>query len=305
MFAVVGSVVCKIFIIIAVGFLAGRKQLISEKISKSLSSILMEIILPFSILTSSQQIFSTDRLREMGISLLISAGYYIVSILICLFLADRLGFGDSRKRIFVTLAVFANVGFMGFSIMQEILGDVGTLYTVVHNSAYQIFFFSYGLYLLKGEEKLSIRGLFGSKIIWISLGSVVLYLLPFRFPAVLTGTFSSIGSMMMPMSMLIIGAQIGRMDLRRLLGDRYALLVDIMRMLIFPAIMFAVVKMLHIEHDTAVTAFVLSALPSGSLNVVMAEEYQREPEFATVAVAQNMILMIITIPVVILLTGYL
>ena len=88
--------------------------------------------------------------------------------------------------------------------------------------------------------------------------------------------------------MLIIGAQIGRMDLSRLLGDRYALLVDVLRMLIFPTIMFIVVKLLHVEHDTAVTAFVLSALPSGSLNVVMAQGMEDvisfglgEPGFST------------------------
>lgn len=305
MYTVVASVVCKIFLIIAVGFIAARKKLIDETVSRHLSSILMEIVLPFSILSSSQQVFSTDRLREMGVSLLLSAGYYILSILFCLFLADRLGFSDSRKRIFVTLTVFANVGFMGFSIMQEILGDTGTLYTVVHNSAYQIFFFSYGLYLLKGEGKLTLRSLFGSRIIWISISSVILYLLPFRFPAALTETCSTVGSMLMPLSMLIIGAQIGRMELRRLFGEKQALLVDVLRMFVFPAIMFAVLKLLQIEHETAVTAFVLSALPSGSLNVVMAEEYRREPEFATIAVAQNMLLMILTIPLVIFLTGYL
>ncbi len=305
MYTVVLTVVCKIFIIMAAGFWAGRKRLIDEKVSKILSSILMEIVLPFSILSSSQQLFSAARLKEMEISLVLSAGYYLAAICVCLFLAERFHFTDAKKRIFITLAVFANVGFMGFAIMQEILGDVGTLYTVVHNSVYQIFFFTYGVCLLKGEDKLTFRALFGSKIVWFSMVSILLYLLPIRFPAAVTEAFSSVGAMMMPLSMLIIGAQIGRMEVRYILGDRYAVLVDVLRMLVFPMLMFMILKAANVEHDTAVTAFVLSALPSGSLNVVMAEEYQREPEFATVVVAQNMILMILTIPVVILMTGYL
>lgn len=305
MYTIVLTVVCKIFIIMAAGFWAGRINLISDKVNKELSAILMEIILPFSILSSSQQIFSTDCLKEMGVSLILSVSYYIIAILICLFLAGRLGFTETRKRIFTTLAVFANVGFMGFAIMQEILGDVGTLYTIVHNSVYQIFFFSYGIYLLKGEGRLTLKSLFSSKIIWFSVSSIILYLLPVRFPEFITGALSTVGAMMMPMSMLIIGAQIGRMELKSLFSSRDAVLVDILRMTVFPLLMFIVLKIAGIDHDTAVTAFVLSALPSGSLNVVMAEEYQREPEFATVAVAQNMVLMIITIPVVIFMTGYL
>lgn len=305
MYTIVLTVVCKIFIIMAAGFWAGRKNLIDEKTGKILSSVLMEIVLPFSIFSSSQQLFSAARLKEMGISFLLSAGYYLIAICVCRFLAGRFHFTDSKKRIFIPLAVFANVGFMGFAVMQEILGDVGTLYVVVHNSVFQIFFFSYGLCLLKGEAKLTIRALFGSKIVWFSMASILLYLLPVRFPAAVTGAFSSVGAMMMPLSMLIIGAQIGRIELRSFFGDRYAVLVDVLRMLVFPVFMFLVLKVGHVEHDTAVTAFVLSALPSGSLNVVMAEEYQREPEFAAVTVAQNMVLMILTIPVVIFMTGYL
>lgn len=305
MYAVAGGIVCKVFIIMAVGFYAGKKGLIDDRASKLLSALMMDIVLPFGIISSSQQIFSADQLKEMGVSLLLSVGYYIVTLLVCQFLAGRLGLTESGRIIFVLTAVFANVGFMGFAVMQELLGDVGTLYTVVHNSMYQVFFFSYGMYLLEGNKKLSIRSLFGSRIIWISFLSIVLYLMPFRFPQAVAGAFSTIGGMLMPLSMLIIGAQMGRMELKNFLGDKRVFLVDALRMLIFPAVMFLAVKALGISHDTAVTAFVLSALPSGSLNVVMAETYRREPEFATVAVAQNMLLMIVTLPVVILLTGYL
>ena len=305
MYQVAGGIVCKIFIIIAAGFWAGKKGLIDEKASKLLSALMMDIVLPFGIISSSQQIFSGDQLREMGISLLLSAGYYVAALVLCRIIAGRLGLSESGRIIFVLTSVFANVGFMGFAVMQEILGDVGTLYTVVHNSMYQVFFFSYGIYLLEGKGKLTVRSLFGNRIIWISFCSSVLYLMPFRFPGAVESAFSTIGGMLMPLSMLIIGAQMGRMKPKNFLGDRKIFLVDALRMLVFPAAMFLVVKALGISHDTAVTAFVLSALPSGSLNVVMAETYRREPEFATVAVAQNMILMIVTLPVVILLSGYL
>ena len=118
MYQVAGGIVCKIFIIIAAGFWAGKKGLIDEKASKLLSALMMDIVLPFGIISSSQQIFSGDQLREMGISLLLSAGYYVAALVLCRIIAGRLGLSESGRFIFVLTSVFANVGFMGFAVMQ-------------------------------------------------------------------------------------------------------------------------------------------------------------------------------------------
>lgn len=304
MYRIVLSLTCKIFIILLVGFVAARRGVIDGKMNKTLSSFLMEIVLPFSILSSSQQEFSTQNFQGMVQSLLIASVYYIIAIGVCLIITKRMKLPDSKKRIFITLVVFPNIGFIGFSVMNEILGELGILYTIVHNSVYQLFFFSYGIYLLRGEGKFSIRALFGNRIIWISVSSIILYLLPFRFPKVFVEPFNTIGSMMMPISILIIGAQIGKMKFSEITKDRDAYIIDLLRMIIFPTAIFLIIKLLKISHDVAVTVFILSTLPSGSMNVVMAQEYEREPEFATAVIAQNMILMIILLPVAILLLQY-
>ena len=53
MYAVAGGIVCKVFIIIAVGFYAGKKGLIDDRASKLLSALMMDIVLPFGILSSA------------------------------------------------------------------------------------------------------------------------------------------------------------------------------------------------------------------------------------------------------------
>ncbi|MGN8772958.1 hypothetical protein [Candidatus Weimeria sp. HCP3S3_B5] len=62
------------------------------------------------------------------------------------------------------------------------------------------------------REILSPQKLLTNKIIMISAASMILYCLPFRFPAMITDSISAIGSMMTPLSLIIVGLQIGSMD---------------------------------------------------------------------------------------------
>lgn len=300
MLNIVLSLTCKIFIILIIGIIASHKKVIDENMKKNLSTLLMNIVLPLSIISASQQKFDDKRLIGLGQSLLISIIYYIVAIGISYMLTKKIKMNDSKKRIFIMLTSFANVGFIGFSIMGELIGETGTLYTIIHNSVYQLIYFSYGIYLLSENNKLNIKNLFGNKIIWISISSIILYLLPIRIPQIIMSPISIVGGMMMPLSMLIIGADIGMMKLNKLFVDKQSYIVSFLRMIVFPLMMLGAMRLFNIDNEVAITAVILTALPSGSLNVIMASEYNREPEFATIVVTQNMLLMILTIPILLL-----
>ncbi|MGN0378372.1 MAG: hypothetical protein ACI4EU_02150, partial [Butyrivibrio sp.] len=67
---------------------------------------------------------------------------------------------------------------------------------------------------------------------------------------------------------------------------------------LIPAATFALMKFIHMEYEVAVTAVLLSAMPSASLNVVMSQKYKNNTEFAATVIMQNTILMIATLPVI-------
>lgn len=140
------------------------------------------------------------------------------------------------------------------------------------------------------------RGLFSNVMIWVAVATVVIYMMPWRFPAVVTEALRMLGDTMMPVSMLIIGAEIAEMDLRTILTDRSAYGVSLLRMVVFPAVTLLVMRVLGVDYEVAATAVVLGAMPSGSLNVIMAQKYHTHPAFAATAVMQNTILMIVTLP---------
>ena len=51
------------------------------------------------------------------------------------------------------------------------------------------------------------------------------------------------------------------------------------------------------NYEVMVTATILAAMPSGSLNVIMGQKYNNNAQFAVKVVMQNTIIMIVTLPI--------
>ncbi len=300
MFELVFALTFKVLLIMGLGFIAGKVGLINEELNKKLSALLTDLILPCSVFASSQQAFSVDHAVGLGQSMVIAIVFYAVVMVGMHLLAPAFRIPPARRGVFVMLVAFANVGFLGFSVVEQSVGETGVLYAIIHNSVFQIIFFSYGIYVYSKAEKLSFRSLLGNRMVWIAFVAVGLYLMPFRFPETVIDPFRTVGSMMMPISMLIIGAQISQLTLREVLGEYQAYLVTFLRMLLIPALVFVAVYFLPVSSEVKATAFLLYGLPSASLNVIMGQRYQNEPEFATVSVAQHSILMVVTLPILLM-----
>ncbi len=303
MFAELLSVFAKVAIIVAVGYVFTKKKVLTREMKRNLSTLLVDIIVYFNIIASSQQELNFNYLKGFSQVLIVFVVYYFLIIFLMTKLAGRFPLSPKSRNVFVTMVAFANVAFIGFSMMGELIGEEGILYTIAVNVAFQLFFFSYGVYLLSREtekgKKFDVKSIFLNETIIISFAAVFLYLMPFRLPEFLQSTLSTVGSTMMPLSMLIIGAEIADMDLKEILKDPYSYLISFLRLILIPAIVLLVAKLLHFSENVGLTLVVLSALPSGSMNVIMAQRYDCDPEFATRSVAQCMLFMIVTLPLMV------
>ncbi|MDD6243917.1 MAG: AEC family transporter [Roseburia hominis] len=286
----------KILILMAVGFAGKKCGLIDEVCKEKLSGLLVNLLMPVCMLVSSQQTFRMERLRGAAVVALIAAVYYGVAFAVGMCAGKAAGFERKKRVIFTLLIAFANTGFVGLPVLTQLIGESGMLYGAIYNCVFDILYFSYGLYLLVGREGCGVRGLFSNVMIWVAVATVVIYMMPWRFPAVVTEALGMLGDTMMPVSMLIIGAEIAEMDLRTILTDRSAYGVSLLRMVVFPAATLLTMRVLGVDYEVAATAVVLGAMPSGSLNVIMAQKYHTHPAFAATAVMQNTILMIVTLP---------
>jgi len=293
----------KILLMLALGFFLRKKNVITAELQKGLSDLLLQAFLPASILASANATLSADARQNLLVTALVAAGYYVGAILMTWLLSRALPISPARKRVFITMAVFANTAFVGFPIIKELFGDAGYMYAVIFNLFYQLFFFTYGVFLLDSERKegFKLKYFYTNVVTIVSVIAIVLFLSPFRFPEAVTSTLSTIGGATVPVSMIIVGCSLATIRLPSILKDGYSYLVSALRLLVFPVGMIFVLRGIDLPLIVKTTCVVMTALPCGSLNLIYSERNGCEPEYATRTVVQTMLLMIVTIPVVLLL----
>lgn len=293
------NIIGKIFLMVFYGFILKKLGIITDGFQKGLSNLLLKGILPVSILSSSCNEFSKDLAKGLGITAIFCFIYYILALVITHLISKRFNTDHKTKKIFITMSVFANVGFIGFPIASELYGNNGLLYAVIYNMFYQLFFFTYGTNLLSNEGKFNILSIFKTPVTLSSFIAIIIYLSPFRFPVFISEAFSTVGGMMVPLSMFIIGCTLVNMKFSEILKDGYSYLVSFLRLIVFPVITMSILLLIGIKGEVAVIITVLTALPSGSLNAILAEQYNCNPKYAARTVVQSMVLMIITLPLII------
>ena len=295
------SLTIKIGILIAIGFASGRAGIIDQNAREKLSDVLIKLLLPVSMIASSQQEFTIRNAGGAFEILLLALIYYIVMFGFGIWILKVFKRDKRRMAIEILLVTFANTAFLGIPILSEISGDVGVLYAVIFNCVFDLVYFSIGMYMLQEavhEQKpdFKIMYLLRDPLIWVAIITIFLYIFPYRFPGIITESLDSLGSAMMPISMLIIGAQIASMNYRQLFVNRRAYMLSVMKMLIIPMTVQVLMKFIGANTDITATMVILSAMPSGSLNIIMAEKYKIEPEFATATVMQTTFVMLFTLP---------
>lgn len=293
----------KIFIMIGVGYFLRKKEIITTELKQGLNNLIMNVILPFSIIASGNGEFSPEVSKSLLLATLFCIIYYIAALLIGMAVGKGLRLEEKKARMFTLLVTFANTGFLGIPLATELYGTPGVLVAVIYNLVFDVIFFTYGIYYVGREGRFDLRQLFGNVVAVSAIFSVVLYCSPFRLPKVIVDTCTALGDPMVPLSMIVIGCGLAEVDFLEVLKNKHAYIVSLMRLVVFPVAAFMIVKAAGMEPVTAAACVMLTALPPGATNVIVAEQYDCAPEFATQAVVQSMVLMIVTLPLIILLVS--
>ena len=260
----------KIFIMITAGFFLRKHNAISGQLKREINYLVINIIAPFSIIASGNSPFSKEVSASLFQATIFCTVYYFLSILLGLGIAKVLKMEDAHGRIFMLLSSFANTGFIGIPLATELFGSQGSLIAVIYNMVFDIFFFTYGVWYVSRSGKFQLGQLLKNPVAISAVASVLLYLSPFRMPAIVADTFGTIGGAMVPLSMIVIGCNLAEMDILKVLKNRDAYIVSALRLLIYPLAAFAIVKAVGFDPVTAAACVLLTALPPGTLNVIVA-----------------------------------
>ena len=208
------------FFAMGVGFLGGKADVLGEDENKMLSSLVVNITNPLQIVAS---VMVGERLLTNGQVLQLTGVNFA-----CYFLLIGLGWllvramraPEKDARIYVFLLVFSNVGYLGYPLAEALLGASARFCISIFVLGFQIFCWTYGVYLLDGSSKFRLSwDILRCPCVIAALVAYALYFSALRVPAIVGQMVDYVGNLTSPMAMLIIGSALAKLSLRTVFGD--------------------------------------------------------------------------------------
>lgn len=293
--------VAVLLLIMLTGFYSGKRNIMGKEVNKKLSELLLKITNPLLVISSFQTAFQKELMISVAIVFIFAVCAHIASALLGMLLFHK--FGDARKKIMKFSAIYSNCGFVGFPILGSLFGNLGVLLGSVYVAVFNIFLWTNGVMIFSSVEKQSkkmyIRAFANPGIFSVLIG-LILFVFSLQLPYAITAAVQLVGSMTVPLSMLIVGANIAACRLSTLFKGMDLFFASAVRLLVLPLLAFFILKLLGFSDMLLSTCVLLVAMPAAATTAIFTEMYEGDTSFAARVVALSTLLSLITVPLIIL-----
>lgn len=299
--AVINEVI-SVFLIVLVGVIASKTKIITDSINKGLTEILLKITLPLLVLSSFNLDFSTDMKANILKCFIYSFGVYIITPIISyVFLIPVKG---SKKKVLQFANTFSNCAFIGFAVMDSVYGAEGVAYASVFNMFFSLFLWTYGVALF--SDKLSLKEakkvLLNPGIVAVYIG-IIMMVFNIKLPAIVFKSVKSVGSMTTPLSMVIVGVMLSKVNIKSLLKDWTLYYGTFIKLIVIPVFIFIVAVILKDESKVMNTMILLQAMPAAATTSIFAENFNKGQEYSAGIVFFTTLFCIVTFPIMLKLVS--
>ena len=291
-----------LFVLLAVpGYLFTRKKWISPTQVDGISTLLVQYVWPIMVIDAMLQVDLTPEiLKSSGtIALFTVVGIALAALLGLLYLSFR-RFSIVPGGILIFALMFSNTGLIGMPLINSMLGAEALFMASIVELVNDILIFSVGVLLIQkasGQSgKISLKDLFSPGFCGMLLG-LVLFLTNVSLPALLEEAFHMIAAATTPITMFLVGAQLGEQALGKLFRRKELYLFAAFKLFLVPAAVFLLLQLFLPQGGFLNTVLVmLFAMPSGACCALFARQYHGDYHLATACVTLTTVGSALTLP---------
>lgn len=301
-FIVIAQQVLVLFVLIAVGFLCGKKGILNESSSHHITDVVLYVVTPCVMISAFQREFSLELLGSILIAVLCATLILAGSIL-----AAKLIFHDknaSRKKVLEFATIFSNCGFMSLPLQKAILGNDGWFYGSIFVAVFNVFVWSYGLVSMSGDQKqLSVKKIVFNPGIMGVVIAIMLFVCRIDLPYIIEQPVEYLSALNTPLPMLIIGFYLSKANFRKAFTDVGAYIAMITRLVVIPMAVTFIMVLCGVDKTILVAFVIASAAPTAATTTMFAAKFDRDVELSVSIVASSTLLSIVTMPLVVALAS--
>ena len=302
-----------LFATMAAGYVCSAKKWITPEANKGLGNLVLFITMPC-------MLFVSMAYTEIAHTMLLNFFIIVVMQVIYLLVVGRLlRFGyrkagyreDYLDMIEITTAT-VNCGFIGLPIGLMFFGETGLLYMSAATMGLNLYLWSCGLYIIKGETgegvgKMLIslgKGAINPNTMSITVGIVAGLLGLTKFiPDFIESFLRSMGSVSTPLSLVYIGALAGG-GIATLFKEKDVVVASLLRVAVIPAATLVVLFILPLDTMVKAIFFVNAGMPSAAVVPMMVGKYGKGEGTSSKIVLLSTVLSLITLPLCVTIANW-
>ena len=286
-----------LFFCMACGFCAAKGGAMDVQSNKKLSSLIVTVANPMQILASAltgERLLSIGQtLRLMGLIALLYAALIGLSFPIARLLRVK----EREAGLYRFMFIFGNIGFLGYPVVESLLGYQATFYVTLAVLAFQLLCWSYGVSLIEGQARFHFQWkILRQPCVAASLAAFVIYLSGWQPPVLLHQTVKYVGDITSPIAMLIVGCSLAQMRFGQIFGNWRVYVLVLFKMIAVPLLAhFALRQVLDNERILCVLT-VLLCMPIATNTTILSYQYGADETTASSGVFVSTLLCMLTIP---------
>lgn len=299
-----------LFLIMIVGIICRFRGILNDEASKKISSIVVNVANPALILSAGINPENVLRGSQFIKTLGLAIGVFLIMFILAYIIPVILHIDKPKSGVYKVMMVFSNIAFMGFPLVSAIYGSNALIIASLFLIPYNVLIYTFGISAMASNTdnkekftfKETLHKIFNIGVIACII-SIILYISAVHIPSVIENSIDYLSSLTAPLSMIIIGDSITKINFKELLKDWKLLVFAIIKMIIVPIIGVLALKTLGLSATLTGVCMIMLATPVGSMTVMLAQQYDGDFETASKGVALTTLMSVATIPLVSMITG--
>ena len=295
--------IIKLFVIMFMGYAVVKAGLMKSSESKSVSVILVYLVIPCVIIKAFQVDYTPDVQKGLFLAIAAAVAIHILFLLITIPLKKKF----QMDVIEQATSIYSNAGILVIPLVQELLGQDYVIYSSAYIAVQLILLWTQGKNMLCEEEKLEWKKIFlNVNIISIIVG-IVLFLFRIKLPAGVQDVLGMMNNMIGPLGMLLAGMAIAEVPLKSIFTKKRNYLSVALRLLLYPVLglllMKAIQIVVNLENSSQIllTVYLACVTPACASVTSMAQLYDKDAAYASSLYVLTTLLSIVTMPVMVYL----
>ena len=292
-----------IFSLIGIGFVTRRKGIVSREGQRSITDLVINVVLPCNIVTSFVQELPDSALRDCAMIFLISVGMEAMCMVYSK-VAYR-NVEENKKQCLTYGILVSNAGFLGNPVAEGVYGPMGLMLASVYLIPVRVIMWSKGIAIFSGESdrRQTLRKVVTHPCVIACMVGIVIMLADLLagvsiVPDWLFDMLKTVGRCNTGLSMMVIGMILSDIDMARL-AESLVIRYTVERLLVVPGVLGLI--LLGLSRVGVVTglspnlAVLLAAMPAPATTSMLSSKYDCAPDFATKMVILSTLCSIPTI----------